>query len=226
MRRFWLTFVVLAIAAALAPGASNAALISADDAIFGNDSITRDTASGLEWLDLAKSQDMTPGYVSAQLGSGGVFEGWRFATAAEVGTFFNNAGIPSEKFNQNSFEIGHAVFDLLALIGILDPTFFNLTIGFIADSAVIPSSAPDLGRSAAELHGQIFGPNAQGFASPNTGTGHKDDFHDIAYASFLVREATAVPEPATLVMLGFAIAAASALKRAGRRRSRPRSVAA
>ena len=70
----------------------NAALMSADDAVFGIGSITRDTASGLEWLDLTKSSGISYSYVSTRLGSGQEFDGWRYAASTDVETFFNNAG--------------------------------------------------------------------------------------------------------------------------------------
>jgi hypothetical protein len=42
---------------------TNAALISVDDSVFGIDAVTRDTVSGLEWLDLTFSVAANSGMV-------------------------------------------------------------------------------------------------------------------------------------------------------------------
>ena len=65
-----------------------------DDPVFGFDSITYDTETGFEWLDLTESLNMSFNEVSEQLGTGGDFEGFRYATADEVGDLFLAAGIP------------------------------------------------------------------------------------------------------------------------------------
>lgn len=89
--RFSFVLLLLCSAVMFSPQA-NAALISLDDATFGIGSITRDTASGLEWLDLTKSTGVSYSYVSSRLGPGQEFDGWRHAASTDVGTFFDNAG--------------------------------------------------------------------------------------------------------------------------------------
>jgi hypothetical protein len=89
--RFSFVLLLLCSAVMFSPQAS-AALKSLDDATFGIGSITRDTASGLEWLDLTKSSGISYSYVSSRLGSGQEFDGWRHAASTDVGTFFDNAG--------------------------------------------------------------------------------------------------------------------------------------
>ncbi len=37
-------------------GALRASIVSVNDTVFGTDSITRDTATGLDWLDLTKEE--------------------------------------------------------------------------------------------------------------------------------------------------------------------------
>jgi uncharacterized protein YjbI with pentapeptide repeats len=68
-------------------------LVSADDPVFGAGSITLDLATGLEWLDLGFSINRSFDDVSANFGPGGDFEGFRYATAAELITLYMNAGI-------------------------------------------------------------------------------------------------------------------------------------
>ena len=70
-----------------------AALISANDATFGPNSITQDTGTGLDWLDINFSDGMSFQAVASQMGAGGTFAGFRHATAAELNQFMINAGI-------------------------------------------------------------------------------------------------------------------------------------
>ena len=71
----------------------NAALVSTDWNSTGDNLITRDTTSGLDWLDLAETINMSYETVNTQLGSGGAFEGFRFATSAEVVDLWANFGV-------------------------------------------------------------------------------------------------------------------------------------
>jgi hypothetical protein len=84
--------ITLAITVLLLSANANAALVSADLSIVGDGLITRDTNSGMEWLDLTESQNYSYNYVSSQFGIGGQFEGWRYATSSEVDTLLDNAG--------------------------------------------------------------------------------------------------------------------------------------
>ena len=52
-----------------------------------------DTSTGLDWLDLTASLDMSYDYVSSQLGPGGAFAGWQYATVAQVETLWTDAEI-------------------------------------------------------------------------------------------------------------------------------------
>lgn len=81
---------------------SNAAIISVSDSIFGADSVTRDTVSDLEWLDVTLSINRSYNDVSSQFGSGGDFEGWRYATGIEFATLWDNilGNNPSKSLNQ------------------------------------------------------------------------------------------------------------------------------
>ena len=52
--------------------------------MFGANAVTRDTATGLEWLNLTFSTNRGVDEVQAGLGPGGMFAGWRYATRDEV----------------------------------------------------------------------------------------------------------------------------------------------
>ena len=62
--------------------------------LIDNGSMTLDTGTGLEWLDLTESINRSFDNVSGQFGAGGDFAGWRHANFAIVSTLFVNAGFP------------------------------------------------------------------------------------------------------------------------------------
>lgn len=87
--------IVLALLGMLAVGEPvSAQVVSADDPHFGPGSITIDLSTGYQWLDVTLSINRSVADVSAQFGPGGDFEGFRFATKAEVTAFFQSAGLP------------------------------------------------------------------------------------------------------------------------------------
>lgn len=101
--------------------AQNSSLVSVDDPVFGTNAVTRDNATGLEWLDLTFStnrsfDDITGVNGPSQLAAGGDFAGWRYATVAEVTSLFLDAGIPDVPgFSPANRD---PVLDLMALVGI------------------------------------------------------------------------------------------------------------
>ena len=102
------TYVLCLALCLLISGTSNAALISVGDAVFGDDSVTRDTATGFEWLDLTISTNRSWGDLVGLDGSnefvaGGDFDGWRYATLSEVQTLLANHGFPYINPNFNEF---------------------------------------------------------------------------------------------------------------------------
>jgi len=61
----------------------------------GNENI--DAITGVAWLDVTDTIDMSYSYVTSQLGSGGIFEGYRYATGDDfVNMVSNTLGIPPQ----------------------------------------------------------------------------------------------------------------------------------
>jgi hypothetical protein len=85
--------LILVLISSLIGFAANATLTEFDDPVFGPASITRDTALGLDWLDVPISAGRSYDDVSLQLGAGGDFEGFRYATREEVGDLLEGVGI-------------------------------------------------------------------------------------------------------------------------------------
>ena len=63
------------------------------NAVTDGNNLTIDTITGFEWLDTTLSSNMSYNQIAAEFGSGGLFEGFQFATRADIATFWLNAGI-------------------------------------------------------------------------------------------------------------------------------------
>ena len=78
---------------------------------------TYDPNTGLMWLDLTLTQGLTHDYVVANLlGVGQTYEGYRYATGAEVSTLFTDAGITNPYYGAPNAEAG-SYQSLIALLG-------------------------------------------------------------------------------------------------------------
>jgi hypothetical protein len=85
-------FVSLAV---IVSSYTHAELVETDWKTAGDGLVTVDTVSGLEWLDLTASVNYDYNYVLGSFSSpfGTFNDGWRYASSAEVDTFFRNAGV-------------------------------------------------------------------------------------------------------------------------------------
>ena len=98
--------IVYFLSSILVTGPSNAALVSMNDQIFGDGSITVDLDTGLEWLDLTQSTNRSYGDMVGSDGTnefiiGGDFAGWRYGTIIEVQALLTNHGFPYVNTNFN-----------------------------------------------------------------------------------------------------------------------------
>ena len=66
--------------------------LSANSAIIDLGNITRDTGTGLDWLDVTATSGLSVNDVLAELGEGRLYEGWRYGTATEVDKLITNFG--------------------------------------------------------------------------------------------------------------------------------------
>ena len=60
--------------------------------LIDNGDFTTDTSSGLDWLDLTVTVNRSYNDITSKLGAGQEFEGWRYATGAEIESFWNAFG--------------------------------------------------------------------------------------------------------------------------------------
>ena len=91
----------------------NADIISVDWKTAGDNLITRDTDTGLEWLDLTATTARSYSDISSKLGAGQEFDGWLYATRVEIGEFWDAFGGDSAYYNGWSTQ-NNGLFDAIA----------------------------------------------------------------------------------------------------------------
>ena len=181
-------------------GAATLVPVTDPTAPGGADNVTRDLATGLEWLDLTTSLGLSYDDVQLQFGPGGGFEGWRHATTAEVTTLFlSSAGLT---LGTQPGVIDPLVTGFAGLFGVTQaggPANAQAARGRYDDSAT-----GSIGNSAGSAfvywqQSGLFGNESQVSilddqpainSEPTTGTGH-----------FLVRNT--IPEPTTSALGAF-----------------------
>jgi hypothetical protein len=94
-------------------------------AIIDHGNFLTDTTTGLDWLDVTKTVNMSYNDVMAQLGFGGTYEGWRYATGSDfnrlVGGYTGIAiDAPNVRINQEPNKID----GLVVLLGSTLDTYF------------------------------------------------------------------------------------------------------
>lgn len=194
------------------PAAANADLV---DRGF----VTYDTQSGLEWLDLSQTQGLSFDQVSAQLGTGGLYAGYRYATSLEAQGLLTEFGLPIVAYTTyatNTWQLNLTYFD--ALLG-LNVRGLGPAYGFEAETG------DTVGGAYKQLfYGDGSSMNTAMNADPTDAVGvgdrlvSRDAEVTVGYSSsyaernlshFLVRvgqPVTAVPEPAVyaLMLIGLA----------------------
>ena len=152
----------------------SAQVIEIDSDIFGPGTLTRDTVQGLDFLDLEDTLGRSFQDVSSQLGSGGEFEGFRYATFDEIESLVSNYNSPATPPGTPR---------LTALLDVATNLFgSDFSTGLSADLgpdggiqivSIIENTSPSVNQTIEVAVDRV---------SPTTG-------------SFLVTSSSAVPEP-------------------------------
>lgn len=90
---------------------ANATLISG-----GSGTYFTDTTSGLKWLNYQPTLGLSFNYVNSQLGSGGLFSGYRVATSTELLQLVTNASGQNVGYSTSAYT-AHSLATLMTLIG-------------------------------------------------------------------------------------------------------------
>ncbi len=232
--RRWLRRYLFAVISTVAMSASaEAGIILTSDASLNSlgaaqdgFNITRDTTNNLDWLDMTLTTNRSFNQVtSTLLQSGGLLDGWRHATAAEVVNFGISAGVPSSYFDPISSAAAPipANANLDALLAALGKTLNAPNIQEIyfitAESRAVGTHAVgEIRIDPIPNDGSVFRNwlvttstpstvignfNRGDSASPGTSVGHA-----------LVRAApSSIPEPSTLFVLGFGLLGLGLMRR-------------
>lgn len=201
----WKSALVLAFAFALSQSAS-AALVD-------NGTYLTDTVSGLDWLKLTQTINRSYNDVSSQLGTGGEFSGWRYASGAQFESLLLGQGIVPDvgcsdgtNFCGGTNPANYLTID--SLVNSIGDTFEKAlydeststadeTVGLLSDSAYTSA------HNIAVLVGSNL---STPYARTNLNWDQADGLSGFNVGSFLVRPSE-VPVPAAGYLFISAIAA-------------------
>ncbi len=195
----------VSLAAMLCAGSAQAALLSIDWQAAGDNLITRDTATGLEWLDWAHTNNRSYSDVASKFGAGQEFEGFRYATRSELLTLYTDAGLSFPTMGAASNVAPAQAFTAL----------FGLTFGSSPPNNGGVEALYDYSTSAGN-HWVTAINHIEGLVQPDWFE-TADNFPISFAGSAIVRAGeNNVPEPMSLTLAGIALAglAASRMKRA------------
>jgi len=180
---------------------------SANASIVDNGIHTTDTNTGLDWLDLTETIGMSYNQVTNQFDVGGRFEGYQYATGAQVNTLISNyTGIATFGTGLNYFfETPIGIDGLVQLLGNTyitnttnDPDLINFSFGITGDTQATGNyfAAIILDRVEAGVGFNDF--------SRTQDSVFQSDAQRSTLGSFLVRTAS-VPESSSLMFLIFGL---------------------
>ena len=173
----YLLLCILIVVVTIPANVARGALLSVDWQVAGDDLITRDTTSGLDWLDVTETGNRSYDDVSSQLGAGAEFAGFRYATQAEVTDLFNQFGLPFG-FMPMSVSLHGGAASFHNLFGTL---LFDTNLQADRAEGLYEPTSPTAGSHP--RIGVLLTPNEGG---TSTG-GHLDSTANSIFGSYLVR---------------------------------------
>jgi hypothetical protein len=181
---------------------ANAALVSVDWKNAGDNLITRDTASGLDWLDLTETNNITRITILTLIDSGSL-DGWRYATSSEVVTLWDNFGIDlrdSASNTQNGLNTN--LHNAIAYLGNIScewycPNYPYGTMGMTAD--IVSTSYPSTYMILGSYYFQPTNITRYHTADGNTYASYNNS--ETSYGHYLVKSSP-VPIPPAAWLFG------------------------
>ena len=161
----------------------HAALVERDWQVPGDAALTYDTDTGLEWLDLTLTQDSSYNDTASQLGAGGMFDGFQFATDLQLIDLYKAVDLQEQ--TSDTMTGGAQIELLLDYWGVLyDFGGGERSEYFIANTEGLPAGQHWVGRVVWLSSGNA------GVAAKYIG--RDDTFENFTTGSALTRPATVV----------------------------------
>jgi hypothetical protein len=179
--------------------------------LIKTDDLVVDTSTGLEWLNLARTQGRSADQVLAQLGPGGQFAGFQYATRVEFVTLF------TEVFGTPLLVHVNGGLDLNATENFAN--LFGPTGSEVIDGQRLPSIAGlfDVTARLATVIELFYTPDITGALTGGSDTNSVNlEFSSPTIGSFLVRP---VPEPSPLLPIAALMGLAAVILRRTRKRT-------
>ena len=201
-------FIVPVIGVVLSAATFNsiAAITSVDWQMTGDNLVTRNTSSGLDWLDLSVTENRSYNDVGSKFGSGQEFEGWRHATIVDITGFFDAFGGDSNYYTTGWSMENNGLFDAIAPYwGDLSCNALGCEPGEGASHFIY--DATDLNLSSIttiSVHGFIYDHYLAGDFVADwdqiriAGTEWNPENPNPGYGNALVRDISVVPVPAAI----------------------------
>jgi hypothetical protein len=119
---------LLSITASLMAPLAQAELVETDWKADGDSLATLDTETGIEWLDLTETLGMSLTYVESETGVGGIFEGWRLPTSAEIDVFYDLIVDPTVVTKSGKTTSNELIDDVELFVSLLGNTSNDSTV--------------------------------------------------------------------------------------------------
>jgi len=158
-----------------------------NSAFIDNGLTTTDTLTTLEWLDLTETETFSYDQVDLELLTGGLFDGYRRATGAEISNMFANFGLVTGPINATHLEF-------ISLFG------QTSSQGNYAESFGYADSSS---YSMAYVYGLDFYTPGENYLVYTGGLHHNKSINFDGFGSFLVVKT--VPIPAAIWLFGSGI---------------------
>ncbi len=191
---------------------ANAALVSQDHANWGAGSITLDTDTGLQWLDVDRSVNYSYNSMQAALGDGGSYAGFRYASQSEVEALFINGGVPD--VNSGSAANVDPALELLALLGATYDFRGNEELFGITGTA-------SAGGMASGTIDHFLSSGIDSYSVTTLGAVYGLNYSADSIGNWLVVDTAAIPVPPAFLLFSSALGVLACLRR--RSRYQPKS---